>query len=172
MTKYKMNNDSVSTTGSQITLTSYMVGENVETDEDGSTRSNHEHAKKGMNTILDLPQEKYTQRRFSASVTRGFGQWIKDRARRGCTRKLLFKRVPIVTWLPKYNGSAAVADFVAGLTVGLTVIPQGIAYSNVAGLPPQIGEWGWMGSNWTTIKRIKTKRRNLHSNNMLGKVTL
>lgn len=31
-----------------------------------------------------------------------------------------------------------VGDLVAGLTVGLTVIPQGIAYALVAELPPQV----------------------------------
>ncbi|GLG95343.1 Uncharacterized protein GBIM_02331 [Gryllus bimaculatus] len=62
-----------------------------------------------------------------------------ERARRGCTRKLLFKRVPILTWAPLYRPGAAVSDLVAGFTVGLTVIPQAIAYANVAGLPPEYG---------------------------------
>lgn len=61
------------------------------------------------------------------------------RARRGCTRKLLYKRVPILSWLPQYTFRAAISDIVAGFTVGLTVIPQAIAYSNVAGLPPRYG---------------------------------
>lgn len=60
------------------------------------------------------------------------------RARRACTRKMLVRRVPVVGWLPHYSGRAAVADLVAGVTVGLTVIPQAIAYANVAGLPPQV----------------------------------
>jgi len=29
-------------------------------------------------------------------------------------------------------------DFIAGLTVGLTVIPQGLAYAKVAGLSPEV----------------------------------
>lgn len=61
------------------------------------------------------------------------------RVRRVCTRKMLAKRVPIVAWLPRYSYAQAVADLVAGVTVGLTVIPQAIAYANVAGLPPQYG---------------------------------
>ncbi|XP_069685119.1 sodium-independent sulfate anion transporter-like [Periplaneta americana] len=65
--------------------------------------------------------------------------WMMKRARRGCTRKLLYKRVPILSWLPEYTPRAAISDMVAGFTVGLTVIPQAIAYSNVAGLPPQYG---------------------------------
>jgi sodium-independent sulfate anion transporter 11 len=143
MTKYKMNNDNGSTTGSQITLTSYMIGENPETDDENSTKYNTE-PKKGISTVLDLPQDKYTQRKLTTSsfnVKPTLKEWLKDRARRGCTRKLIYKRVPILTWLPNYNVNAAVADLVAGVTVGLTVIPQGIAYSNVAGLPPQIGTW-------------------------------
>ncbi|RZC39830.1 Sulfate tra GLY domain containing protein, partial [Asbolus verrucosus] len=141
MTKYKLNNDNTSTTGSQITLTSYMVGESIETDEENTPKYATEQ-KKGISTILDLPQEKYTRQKINASsfnVKPTLKEWLKDRARRGCTRKLIYKRVPILTWLPKYNVSSAISDFVAGLTVGLTVIPQGIAYSNVAGLPPQIG---------------------------------
>nr|CAD7411143.1 unnamed protein product [Timema poppensis] len=63
---------------------------------------------------------------------------VVDRARRGCTKKLLYKRIPVLTWLPQYNLSVAASDLVAGFTVGLTVIPQAIAYANVAGLPPQV----------------------------------
>jgi len=66
-------------------------------------------------------------------------QWVVNRARRGCTRKLLHKRIPILSWLPYYTSSAAISDLLAGITVGLTVIPQAIAYSNVAGLPLQYG---------------------------------
>jgi len=32
----------------------------------------------------------------------------------------------------------AVSDFIAGITVGLTAIPQGIAYALVAHLPAQV----------------------------------
>lgn len=52
--------------------------------------------------------------------------------------KLLYKRIPILDWLPKYQRNFIVSDLVAGLTVGLTVIPQAIAYANVAGLPLQV----------------------------------
>jgi len=40
--------------------------------------------------------------------------------------------------MPKYNADDAVGDLVAGITVGLTVIPQSLAYGNLAGLPPQV----------------------------------
>ncbi|KAF6201239.1 hypothetical protein GE061_005686 [Apolygus lucorum] len=48
-------------------------------------------------------------------------------------------RVPILNWLPKYNTDIAVADLIAGVTVGLTVMPQALAYAALAGLPPQYG---------------------------------
>jgi len=53
--------------------------------------------------------------------------------------KLVKSRIPILTWLPKYSMEWLVSDMIAGITVGLTVIPQGIAYAIVAGLPPQYG---------------------------------
>lgn len=49
------------------------------------------------------------------------------------------RRVPITTWLPNYKLEYLFRDFIAGLTVGLTSIPQGIAYAIIAGLPPQVG---------------------------------
>ncbi|XP_012273591.1 sodium-independent sulfate anion transporter [Orussus abietinus] len=59
-----------------------------------------------------------------------------------CTKKTLYKRLPILRWLPRYNGQDALGDLVAGITVGLTVIPQSLAYSNVAGLSPEYGLYG------------------------------
>lgn len=54
--------------------------------------------------------------------------------------KLFKKRVPIVSWLPKYDADQAVSDLVAGVTVGLTVMPQGLAYATLAGLEPQVSQ--------------------------------
>lgn len=41
-------------------------------------------------------------------------------------------------WLPEYNSEKAIADLIAGITVGLTVIPQALAYATLAGLNPQV----------------------------------
>lgn len=67
-------------------------------------------------------------------------KWLCERVKKTCTRKLLYKRIPILSWLPQYRLNTAIADLVAGFTVGLTVIPQAIAYANVAGLPPQVSQ--------------------------------
>ncbi|KAF9366053.1 hypothetical protein BGX34_006593 [Mortierella sp. NVP85] len=41
--------------------------------------------------------------------------------------------------LPKYNRSWAIKDIIAGITVGLIVVPQGMSYAKVAALPVQHG---------------------------------
>eukprot|EP00117_Sycon_ciliatum_P018229 scpid38172/ scgid16926/ Sodium-independent sulfate anion transporter; Solute carrier family 26 member 11 len=46
---------------------------------------------------------------------------------------------PIVRWLPKYSMYDLQSDFTAGLTVGLMVVPQAIAYAGIAGLPHEYG---------------------------------
>lgn len=46
---------------------------------------------------------------------------------------------PILEWLPHYNKSQFKGDLSAGLTVGVMLIPQGMAYSMLAGLPPIYG---------------------------------
>ena len=54
------------------------------------------------------------------------------------------KRFPITKWLPQYSLSKLQSDFIAGVTVGLMVIPQGLAYANIAELPPQYGLYSSM----------------------------
>ncbi|XP_017131218.1 sodium-independent sulfate anion transporter [Drosophila elegans] len=56
--------------------------------------------------------------------------------------KTLKRRLPFLTWLPHYNTKDCIGDLIAGFTVGLTVIPQGLAYSGVVGLPPEYGLYG------------------------------
>ena len=46
---------------------------------------------------------------------------------------------PILQWLPKYNVNLFKGDLVAGLTVGVMLIPQGMAYAMLAGMPPIYG---------------------------------
>lgn len=49
------------------------------------------------------------------------------------------KIIPILEWLPNYTTSRFKGDFIAGITVGIILIPQGIAYALIAGLPPIYG---------------------------------
>lgn len=47
--------------------------------------------------------------------------------------------LPILDWLPQYKKSQLQGDLYAGLTVGVLLIPQGMAYALIAGLPPVYG---------------------------------
>jgi len=54
--------------------------------------------------------------------------------------KLRLKDIfPILEWLPNYNKSWLKGDIGAGLTVGVMLIPQGMAYASIAGLPAVYG---------------------------------
>lgn len=72
----------------------------------------------------------------------------------------LKSRLPILQWLPHYKISDFQADLIAGFTVGLTVIPQGLAYADLAGLPVQYGLYSsFMGSFLFLGLEIKGKKR-------------
>lgn len=47
--------------------------------------------------------------------------------------------LPIFEWLPAYKKAEFKGDLWAGLTVGVLLIPQGMAYAMIAGLPPIYG---------------------------------
>lgn len=55
-----------------------------------------------------------------------------------CDKHTLQRLFPITKWLPKYTLTWFIKDFIAGVTVGLTAIPQGIAYAVVSGLDPKV----------------------------------
>ncbi|KAL2297853.1 hypothetical protein Nmel_016418 [Mimus melanotis] len=45
--------------------------------------------------------------------------------------------LPILRWLPRYSRAWLPLDLLAGLAVGLTTVPQALAYAELAGLPLQ-----------------------------------
>lgn len=47
--------------------------------------------------------------------------------------------LPILRWLPRYSRAWLPLDLLAGLAVGLTTVPQALAYAELAGLPLQVG---------------------------------
>lgn len=46
---------------------------------------------------------------------------------------------PMTLWLKQYQTDDLKGDFFAGITVGIMLIPQGMAYALIAGLPPVYG---------------------------------
>lgn len=53
--------------------------------------------------------------------------------------KMLKKHIPILSWLKEYKKSYILGDLSSGITVGIMLIPQGMAYAMIAGLPPVFG---------------------------------
>jgi SulP family sulfate permease len=51
---------------------------------------------------------------------------------------------PILEWGPKYNGKTAVNDLLVALIVTIMLIPQSLAYAQLAGLPAQVGLYASM----------------------------
>ncbi|KAF2645892.1 hypothetical protein P280DRAFT_131698 [Massarina eburnea CBS 473.64] len=51
----------------------------------------------------------------------------------------LYGKVPVVQWLPKYNPRWAMYDILAGITIGVMLIPQALAYAKIATIPVEYG---------------------------------
>jgi len=52
---------------------------------------------------------------------------------------IVIRLLPFLGWFKKYNTAYLRADFISGLTVALVLIPQSMAYAQLAGLPPYYG---------------------------------
>ena len=54
------------------------------------------------------------------------------------------KFIPIISWLPTCSWKTARGDVVAGIAVAGLLIPEGMAYAGIAGVPPQVGLYAAM----------------------------
>lgn len=72
----------------------------------------------------------------------------------------LYKVLPFLRWWPTVGKQTARADLVAGLTGAIIVLPQGVAFATIAGLPPEYGLYAAMvptiiaalfGSSWHLV---------------------
>ena len=57
---------------------------------------------------------------------------------------LLIRVLPFLRWWPMVNRQTLQADFMAGLTGAVIVLPQGVAFAMIAGLPPIYGLYSAM----------------------------
>lgn len=55
-----------------------------------------------------------------------------------------FRYLPPVQWLPAYRVDWLPNDMVAGVTLAAYAIPVSLAYAGLAGLPPQVGIYGYL----------------------------
>ena len=52
---------------------------------------------------------------------------------------MIRRYIPILRWIPDYSGKKLRGDIFAGLTVGVMLVPQAMAYAILAGVPPVTG---------------------------------
>ena len=52
--------------------------------------------------------------------------------------------LPSLAWLAHYQAGWLTGDFVAGVTLAAYAIPVALAYATLAGLPPQVGIYGYL----------------------------
>ncbi len=73
---------------------------------------------------------------------------------------MLHKFFPFLRWWPMVNKDTTKADLIAGITGALIVLPQGVAFATIAGMPPEYGLYAAMvpaivaalfGSSWHLV---------------------
>src|SRR5690349_25093699 len=52
--------------------------------------------------------------------------------------------LPPTRWLADYSAAALPSDIIAGVTLAAYAIPVSLAYAGLAGLPPQVGVYGYL----------------------------
>lgn len=68
------------------------------------------------------------------------------------TGRYLLDKAPIIEWLPRYHPSWLIQDFLAGLTIGVMLIPQGLAYAKIATIPIENGLYAsWLPACFAVI---------------------
>jgi len=72
----------------------------------------------------------------------------------------LYRIFPFLRWWPLVDKNTHRADLIAGITGAMIVLPQGVAFATIAGLPPQYGLYAAMvpaivaalfGSSWHLV---------------------
>ncbi|MFO0254147.1 MAG: SulP family inorganic anion transporter [Betaproteobacteria bacterium] len=75
-------------------------------------------------------------------------------------RARAIRLLPFLSWWPRVNRDTLRADAMAGLTGAVVVLPQGVAFAAIAGLPPEYGLFAAMipaviaalwGSSWHLV---------------------
>ncbi|NCF28587.1 MAG: sulfate permease [Gammaproteobacteria bacterium] len=59
-------------------------------------------------------------------------------------RDFWFKFAPFLQWWPEVNRTSLRADAIAAITGAIVVLPQGVAFATIAGMPPEYGLYAAM----------------------------
>ncbi|KAH9171499.1 sulfate permease [Lactarius sanguifluus] len=67
--------------------------------------------------------------------------WVHNLARdpKDFAVQYLRRLFPILGWITRYNVGWLTGDIIAGLTVGMVLVPQSMSYATIATLPPEYG---------------------------------
>lgn len=75
--------------------------------------------------------------------------WVQPVAQRlpSATTEYIVEKLPVAQWLPHYNYKWLLQDIIAGITIGVMLIPQGLAYAKIANIPVEHGLYSsWIPS--------------------------
>eukprot|EP00794_Sanderia_malayensis_P009002 gene9002-9964_t len=97
-------------------------------------------------TIIGKCRSECNQRKPASLKRRILGS--SSNSRKQYLKKIVKKKLPITKWARTYDKTKLYYDFVAGVTVGLMLVPQSLAYASLAGLSP---EYGLYSSYWSVF---------------------
>jgi sulfate permease, SulP family len=78
-----------------------------------------------------------------SSLSRNLDSFSAVEQQQSFIHKLLM-RLPFMRWLPQVNQEGLQRDLMAGLTGAIVVLPQGVAFATIAGMPPEYGLYAGM----------------------------
>jgi len=85
-------------------------------------------------------QDPYGDADESTSLARSIiNAYCTARSLAAAAKRIFLYLFSVLSWMPKTNRNSLKADMVAGLTVGVMLIPQSMSYANIAGLEYKYG---------------------------------
>ncbi|KAI8646501.1 sulfate transporter family-domain-containing protein [Parasitella parasitica] len=82
------------------------------------------------NSPIVLDYEEISYKKELKEFSQGIPKYLKY---------YLSNLLPIIYWIHRYNLTWLLSDIIAGVTVGIVAVPQGMGYAKIANLSPQYG---------------------------------
>lgn len=107
---------------------------------EGAVKSNESRAPDDERSQENDTSVKHTVDRTYLEHEPTVWETVKELAPTASSAAQYFRNLfPCIGWVPRYNWQWLLGDCIAGLTVGLVVIPQAMAYALLATLSPDFG---------------------------------
>ncbi|XP_024946996.1 sodium-independent sulfate anion transporter isoform X2 [Cephus cinctus] len=97
---------------------------------------------------------------------------VGKKATRKYRGKSIKNYISIIQWLPRYTKFEAISDLVAGITLGLTMIPQSIAYAALAGLSAQYGLYSCLFGGFIYVVFGTVKEVSIGATSLMALLTI